>query len=63
MNKAKCVRECVWQRRHWKVGEIYEGAETPPRHFQEIATTEIRSAEGGEEPKRGRKKKEDGEED
>ena len=34
MTRAECVRECIWQNRHWKAGEIYEGAETPPRHFR-----------------------------
>ena len=52
MIRAECIRECTWQRRHWKVGDRYEGAATPPRHFR---------VEDDEPEQRPRKKKKDDE--
>lgn len=34
MIKARCVRACTWNGRYWNSGEMYEGAEKPPRHFE-----------------------------
>ena len=59
MTKAKCIRECIWQGRHWKTGEKYEGAATPPNHFEVIEASEVVELPGDDdEPKRGRRKKE-----
>lgn len=45
---SRCMRRCVWKGRLWREGDVYEGAETPPSHFQPTPT------EGGQ-PKRGQK--------
>lgn len=29
-----CVNECYWNARLWGPGDVYEGEEIPPKHFQ-----------------------------
>lgn len=32
--KRVCVKDCIWQRRRWRKGETYSGADQPPKWFQ-----------------------------
>ena len=31
--KYHAQRNCLWQGRYWKKGEVYDGLEKPPHHF------------------------------
>lgn len=56
MISAKCIRECIWQGRHWKPGEKYEGAATPPNHF-EVLKRAARNDGEAPKPTKGKKGK------
>ena len=60
MIDARCIRECIWQGRHWREGEEYRGAETPPEHFEVLVIeaeekTEDKLEDKLEEQKTGRR--------
>lgn len=54
MIEARCIRECIWEGRRWRAGEVYRGANTPPAHFKTLATDDPFEPERsqGAEPKR-----------
>ena len=33
MIEARCIRDCTWNGRYWKIGETYRGGTKPPLHF------------------------------
>ena len=33
MIEARCLRDCTWNGKYWKAGEVYRGGEKPPLHF------------------------------
>ena len=53
MIEARCIRECIWEGRRWRAGEVYRGANTPPAHFKTLGTDDPFEPERsqGAEPK------------
>ena len=54
MIEARCIRECIWEGRRWRAGEVYRGANTPPAHFKALAADDPFEPERsqGAKPKR-----------
>lgn len=61
MIEARCVRDCTWNGRYWKIGETYRGGAKPPLHFAIVREDEPVPTPAPEEPDdagaaKGRKK-------
>lgn len=48
MIRARCVRECTWMGRLWVVGRVYEGTQTPPKHFVVLESVTDPPGPGGD---------------
>lgn len=57
MTDARCIRECIWQGRRWRPGEMYRGAETPTEHFEPLPVPGGRGPLPEEEKPRARRRK------
>lgn len=47
MIRARCIRACTWLGKYWAVGAVYEGTQTPPRHFVTLEDKPDEPSPGG----------------